>query len=64
MKYHTSRFQTHVTFLFVNENIKWWYSFSYLENKEHLSTKIKADLVKVLFTLGDRKVCIKMLSFL
>ena len=36
----TSEIQTPITPLFMNENIKCWYSFSYLEGKEQCGTKI------------------------
>ena len=36
----TSELQTPITFLFVNENIKCGYAFSYLEHKEYFGTKI------------------------
>ena len=36
----TSELQTPITFLFVNENIKCWYSFSKLEHANILVTKL------------------------
>ena len=36
----TSELQTHITFLFVNENIKCGYAFSRLEHEKYFGTKI------------------------
>ena len=40
LMHFTSELQTPITFLFVNENIKSGYAFSYLEHDEYFDTKI------------------------